>query len=387
MNALMIFCAFMATVYVPVDFLWKPVARDEEAWLGFLLRGWAAKATEPLHWLVYAAGAYGFWRMRPWMWPWAAAYSAQLTIGMLVWNIVYLGGVRGWLLGLVCLLPFGALTAALWNARPRFTRVRSSLGERYGGGWAVVTGASSGIGAEFARALAREGFSCVLAARREDRLRELASELETRYGISTCVVAVDLAEVDGTDRLAQAVEDLDLAVLVNNAGFGYVGRFEKQEPERLRAMLQVNCVAPVMLTRRLLPAIRKRARGAIVFTGSIAGRQPIPLHGVYAATKAFDLLFGEALWGELRGSGIDVVVLEPGSTATEFQEAAGELPHDRVHPQEVVAAALDALGRQPSVVPGWLNWARTIAIRGLPRPVAALVAAGVVEKRTPLEMR
>lgn len=386
MNALMIVCAVMAAVYVPADFFLKPIARDEEAWLGFLLRGWAAKATEPLHWAIYAAGAYGFWRMRSWMWPWAAVYSAQLAVGVFVWNVVTIGGIRGWLLGLASAVPLGGLTLALWNARDHFRRPRASLAERYGG-WALVTGASSGIGAEMARTLAAEGLPCVLTARREDRLRTLASEIERAHGVSTRVVMTDLAEADGVDRLAAAVADLDLGVLVNNAGFGLVGRIENQDPQRLKTMIQVNCIAPVLLTRSLLPALRRRGRGAIVITGSIASRQPLPLHGVYAASKAFDLLFGEALWAELRGSGIDVLVLEPGSTATEFQDLAGELSHKRVPPSEVVADALDALGRQPTVISGWWNWLRAGGTRWLPRSILALVAQDVVAKRIPADLR
>ena len=89
---LMFFCAYMAFIYMPWDFFVKPVARDAEAWFGFLLHGWAAKLTEPMHWAIYAAGAYGFWRMRTWMWPWAAVYAARSRFGMLVWNVVYVGG-------------------------------------------------------------------------------------------------------------------------------------------------------------------------------------------------------------------------------------------------------------------------------------------------------
>jgi hypothetical protein len=97
MNALMVFCAYMAIVYVPWDLFAKPVAEDAEVW--FMLTGWAAKAAEPLHWAVYAAGAYGFYRMRRWMWPWAAIYVAQIAVGMLVWNVLYIGGLRGWIFG------------------------------------------------------------------------------------------------------------------------------------------------------------------------------------------------------------------------------------------------------------------------------------------------
>lgn len=119
MNALLAFCVYMAVVYVPFDLFYKSVATDEEVWFGYLLHGWAAKLTEPLHWAIYAAGAYGFWKMRPWMWPWAAVYSAQVSVGMLVWNLRDARG-RGWTGGLVTALVFLVPTVALWRARARF---------------------------------------------------------------------------------------------------------------------------------------------------------------------------------------------------------------------------------------------------------------------------
>jgi hypothetical protein len=388
MNAALAFCAYMTFVYMPFDFLVKPVAHDEEVWLGLRLHGFAAKATEPLHWAIYAAGLYGFWRMRPWMWPWAAVYTAQIAVGMLVWSAVYVGSASGWALGGVAFLAFAALAAGLWRERARFQplRERDALAARYGG-WAVVTGASAGIGAEFARQLAAAGLPCVLVARREERLRELARELEFAHGVETRVVVCDLASDDGPARLAETVSDLDVGVLVNNAGFGYAGRFENQEPARLREMVILNCVAPTVLTSLLLPSLRARGRGALVFTGSIAGRQPLPLHAVYAATKGFDLFLGEALWAELQGSGIDVLVLEPGSTESEFHDVAGELPHAGQPANEVVRAALEALGGPPSLIARWRDWLRANALRIAPRSTVALLARGAIEGQTPPERR
>jgi short-subunit dehydrogenase len=387
MNALMVFSGFMAFVYLPWDLFIKPVASDEEVWFGVRFTGWAAKALAPLHWAIYAAGAYGFRRMSRWMWPWAAVYCGQVAFGMLVWNLLYVGGFLGLLLSLFSVIPFAALSYVLWISKPLFGVERLPLRERYGD-WALVTGASAGIGAEFARALAREGISCVLTARRLDRLRDLGSELEKTHQVATRIVSADLSDPEGADRLAQAVRDLDISILVNNAGFGYSGRFDGQDPARLRQMVQLNCVAPVVLTGRLLPGMLQRGRGAVVITGSVAGRQPLPLHGVYAATKAFDLLFGEALAVELERKGIDVLVVEPGSTETEFQEVAGEIPHSGETPEQVVRVALDALGRQSSVVSGWMNWLRAnAATRLLPRSLVAHVAEDAMAAQTPDEMR
>ncbi len=387
MNALLVFCVFMAGAYIPWDIFLKPAARDQEVWFGVTFNGWHAKLAALLHWAIYGAGAYGFWRMRAWMWPWAALYAAEVAVSMFVWTVVHFGsGWKGWLAAPFVCAPFAVLGLALWHSRDQFGRKRESLKARYGE-WAVVTGASAGLGAEFARALAHEGLSCVLTARREDRLRDLASELEKTERVATRVVAVDLASADGADRLAEAVKDLPIAVLVNNAGFGYAGRFDKLETERLRAMVQVNCVAPVVLTSRLLPAMRERGRGAVIITGSVAGRQPLPFHGVYAATKAFDQFFGESLWAELRGSGIDVLVLEPGPTATEFFEAAGETRVAGEPARGVVELALDSIGQQPSVVSGWFNYLRANLARILPRSTTVLVAEGVVRQNTPAAMQ
>jgi short-subunit dehydrogenase len=259
--------------------------------------------------------------------------------------------------------------------------------EKYGE-WALVTGASAGIGLEFARQLAREGMSVILTARREDRLKTLADELRTEFHVDTRVVPVDLAAPDGADRLADAVADLPIAMLVNNAGFGAAGRFDKLATDRLREMVVVNCVVPVVLTSRILPGMVKRGRGAVIVVGSVAGRQPLPLHAVYSATKGFDLLFGEGLWGELRGTGVDAIVIEPGPTQTEFQAVAGENVSNHGEPaSNVVQATFDALGKQPSVISGWFNFFRANAIRLVPRSLTAIIAKKVVEKQTPVELR
>jgi short-subunit dehydrogenase len=228
----------------------------------------------------------------------------------------------------------------------------------------------------------------VLTARRAERLHELADELAKRHGVETRVVVADLSKPAGADAVADAVQDLNIGLLVNNAGLGYAGRFDGQESERASGLVQVNCNAPVVLTSRLLPNMIERGRGGVIIVGSVAGRQPLPLHAVYSATKAFDLLFGEALYVELRERGVDALVLEPGLTATEFQERAGETSRGGETPAAVVEVALDALGRQPSVVSGWLNWLRANAVaRLLPRPLVAYIARDVVAANTPPDLR
>ncbi|HEU4430999.1 MAG TPA: SDR family NAD(P)-dependent oxidoreductase, partial [Myxococcota bacterium] len=342
MNGLLLFSAFMAFIYVPWDFSMKPVRYDAEVWFGVRFHGWWAKLLEPPHWLVYGLGTYGFWRMSAWMWPWSALYAAQVSFSMLVWPLLYRRETTSIVLGGIGALAFAAIARELWQAREAFQPPRRSLRERYGE-WAVITGASSGIGAEFSRALARDGVSLVLAARRADKLEALAKELREETGVRVRCVACDLASEAGVRALLEACADLEIALLVNNAGAGYVGRFHEQEPARLAAMVQLNCAAPVALTAALLPKLVARKRGAVIFTGSVSGSQPLPLHSLYSATKAFDNFLGESLWGELQGTGVDVLSLLPGSTETEFAARADELPHAGATAAEVVADALAAL--------------------------------------------
>jgi len=386
MNVLMVFCAYMTFVYVPWDLFFKPVAADQEVWFGVLLTGWAAKWAAIPHWFVYAAGYHGFRRRRPWMAIWAPLYVLQIAIAMAVWAIVQLGGITGWLVGVLSAVPFTLLALALWNARDHFRAARATLRNRYGE-WALVTGASSGIGEAFARALACDGVSVVLTARREEKLEVLSAELTERHGVETRVVPADLSQPADVEGLLDAVSDLDVTILVNNAGLGCAGRFDKRDPADLVRLVEVNCTAPVALTARLLPAMRDRRRGAVVMVGSVGGRQPLGLHAVYAATKAFDLFLGEALYVEMRECGVDVLVVEPGTTDTEFQEISGEKAHPGVSAERVVEVALRALGHQPSVVIGWFEWLRANAAgRIAPRPLTAYLARSVMASRVPPEL-
>jgi hypothetical protein len=380
MNALLFFCAYMAFIYVPWDLMMKPTRFDDEVWFGVRFHGVWAKLLEPPHLFVYGAGVYGFWRMRPWMWPWASFYAAQVAFSMALWPFLYRRETGAIAAGLVFAAVVALFARELWRMRESFQPHRLSLRERYGE-WALITGASSGIGAEFARALARDGISLVLAARRADALERLALELRESFGVRVRCAPCDLATDAGVRALLEASADLDVAILVNNAGVGYVGRFHEQDPARLAAMVQLNCVAPVALTAALLPRLVARKRGAVIFTGSVSGSQPLPLHALYSATKVFDNFLGEALWGELQGSGVDVLSLLPGSTATNFAAAADELPHAGATSADVVSDALDALGHQPSVINGWFNWLRAnVGMRLLPRSVLTLLAKGVIAK-------
>jgi short-subunit dehydrogenase len=229
--------------------------------------------------------------------------------------------------------------------------------EKYGP-WALITGASSGIGTEFARQLAARGLSVVLAARRVDRLEALADELQNRYYIKAKPVEVDLAEPDFLSTLGPAIEGLDVGLLVNNAGFGMTGDFLDNDLDRELAMLHVNCRAPVILAHEIGRRLKQRGRGGIIFTASVMAYLSAPCWTGYAASKGHNLQYAEGLRYEMKKHGVDVLALCPGATRTEFQEVSGlgageHYPMMRVEP--VVAAALKALGRKPAVIPGWQN--------------------------------
>jgi short-subunit dehydrogenase len=188
----------------------------------------------------------------------------------------------------------------------------------------LITGASSGIGAEFARQLAARGHGVFLVARREDRLRELAEEIERNHGVRAEVVAADLTKAEEVEAVPFGVAEkgLEVEVLVNNAGFSTVGDVHKN-PDRQLGMVHVNVEALTALTCAFLPAMTERGRGAVVNVASVAAFNPIPVQATYAATKAFVLSFSEAIAAELKGTGVTMTALCPGPVATEFVEAAG----------------------------------------------------------------
>lgn len=193
------------------------------------------------------------------------------------------------------------------------------------GKWALVTGASAGIGVALADELAAAGANLVLTARRLDRLDELASRLTTQFGIETRTIAADLADPAVPQQLFDATEGAGLPVdiLVNNAGYGYQGAFEKSDVEGQRRMVDLNCAAVVHLTRLFLPKMTERRRGYVMIVASTAAYQPVAYMATYAATKVFDRFFAEALAHEVAGYGVKVSALCPGPTESEFHRIAG----------------------------------------------------------------
>jgi short-subunit dehydrogenase len=246
---------------------------------------------------------------------------------------------------------------------------------------ALVTGASSGIGAAFARALRARGDKLILVARRGERLESLARELGGADAVAT--LPMDLTRKDAADKLAAFVEQrgFGVDVLINNAGAGHTGRFLEEPSERILGMLDLNNRAAVELTHRFVPGMLARKRGSLVNVVSTAAFQPVPYLTVYAATKAFLLSFTEGLATELAGTGVRVQALCPGLTATEFQQVAGtdKVAFNRTSsatPEEVVAESLRGLdaGRLRVVV-GFQNRATLAAQRFLPQAVVRAIGA------------
>jgi short-subunit dehydrogenase len=254
------------------------------------------------------------------------------------------------------------------------------LRTRYGG-WAVVTGASAGIGEAFAEALAKRGFPVAVVARRKERLDDLAARLTKAHGVETLVVAQDLSTKEGVDRVRDALAGRDVGVLIDNAGFGFSGRFPENDAEDDEQMVAVNCAAVVRLAHHFLPPMLQRKRGAVVVVSSVAAFQPTPWFALYGATKAFDLAFAEALACELRGTGVDVLALCPGETRTEFHERAHAKRSFRGHePSFVVEKALAGLGRTAVVVPGATNKLTAFLHRIFPRRFMATATGGVLAR-------
>ena len=245
---------------------------------------------------------------------------------------------------------------------------------------ALVTGASSGIGAAIAAELASRGHAVTLVARREERLKTLADELSSEHEVATEVIAADLGEAEERDRLESDLRDRGRAieVLVNNAGFGHQADFVTSPRERMVEMVRLNCEAVVDLTSRFLSPMVERGRGSVINTASIGAFQPLPGSAIYGATKAFVLSFSEAIRTELRGSGVSVTAVCPGPVRTEFMGAAG-IPgvEDRtpgivwMSPEDIAKHAVDGAARDKRVVvPGMVARAGALAGHYSPRAVA-----------------
>jgi short-subunit dehydrogenase len=249
--------------------------------------------------------------------------------------------------------------------------------------WALVTGASAGIGVALAEELARGGTNLVLTARRRDRLEEVAKKLEGAHKIQTRIFVSDLAQSDAPEKIFQFTKDqgIEIELLINNAGFGAYGEFQTVEERKLTDMVQVNCAAVVHLTRLYVPEMVARRHGDILIVASTAAFQSVPYISTYAATKAFDLLFAEGLAEELKPHGVRVCALCPGSTESEFAEVAGQTHiaatrANRETAEKVARTGLRALAAGKSyVISGLGNYLGVLGQRLVSRRLVARVAA------------
>jgi short-subunit dehydrogenase len=246
--------------------------------------------------------------------------------------------------------------------------------DRYGP-WALIAGASEGLGEAFARALARRGLNLILIARREDKLRSLATELEAAHGVEVCPFTLDLADADLAARLREHVDAREVGLLIYNAAYSHVGGFFEQSLADKLRMIDVNCRGPLVLCHELGAGMRARGRGGIVLMGSLAGMQGSPRLTTYAASKAFDLVLAEGLWGELHEHGVDVLACVAGATRTPgFELVASTSKGPVMEPAQVVEEAIAALGwQQPSMVPGLANKLASLLMSRLPRRRRVLI--------------
>ncbi|MFO1070604.1 MAG: SDR family oxidoreductase [Geminicoccaceae bacterium] len=253
--------------------------------------------------------------------------------------------------------------------------------ERFGP-WALVTGASDGIGRAIARDLARRGLSLVLVARRRERLEALADELRREFRVAVRVHPADLGERAAVAGLLDAVGDLEIGLLASCAGFGSSGPFLATDPAAELAMVEVNCTASLHLARVLGTTMAGRGRGGILLMSSIVAFQGVPHAATYAATKAFVQSLAEGIAPELEGRGVAVLASAPGPVASGFGARAGMRLERGARPETVARATLDALGRRRLVRPGGLARLLGWSVLTLPRPLRTRIMGRIMQRMT-----
>lgn len=264
--------------------------------------------------------------------------------------------------------------------KPPLYKLPSSFLRQYGS-WAVVTGASDGIGREFAQVLAENGFNLVLCARREERLQSLAAILQRDYGIDCEIVAADLSQPEGIARLHRLADEHDVGLLIASAGFGTSGWFLDGELANEQQMLSVNCAAVLEQCLHYSKKFAARGKGGIVLMSSVLAFMGTPRSANYAATKAYIQSLAEGLRAELKPLGVDVIASAPGPIATGFASRANLQMAQSLKPRVVATQTLAALGKQGTVRPGWLSkllgWSLATAPRSLRVKIIALVMKGM----------
>jgi len=257
----------------------------------------------------------------------------------------------------------------------------ASFSDRYGS-WALIAGASEGLGAAFAQALAGRGLNLVLVARRRALLEALAADCRSRHGVEVLALEADLATPEALPRIVAGTASLELGLLLYNAAYAPLGDFAGLDPAGLRRVVDVNVHGPLDLARALLPPMLARGRGGLLLMTSLAGNQGSPRLAAYAASKAFNRVLAESLWAELRGQGIAVLAVCAGAIRTPgLATAATDSPPGSLDPDEVAERALAALGHGPVFVPGFVNKLAAFFMgRLLPRRAAIAIMGGNTNK-------
>jgi len=243
---------------------------------------------------------------------------------------------------------------------------KNRLQNKYGE-WAIVTGATSGIGLELATQLADAGFNLIINSRHADKLKSAAEDLKSKYTVQINIVDADLCESEGVEKIIEASQHLNVGLLINNAGYGTSGLFVESSLHAEINMLRVNCEAVLSLTHYFSQRFKQQKRGGIIFLSSLVAFQGVPYAANYAATKAYIQSFAEALAVELKPFNVDVLAAAPGPVATGFEQRANMKMSKSLKPSEIGIPILKALGRKSTVLPGLLSKILIYSLRTIPR--------------------
>lgn len=268
------------------------------------------------------------------------------------------------------------------SARKLFSPQDSKFQAKYGP-WAVVTGASGGIGAEYAEVLAEKGLDLVVVARGKEKLEEVSRRLQEQHGVKVRVVPADLASPEGIETIKKATADLEVGLLVNNAGIWQMGDFLQNDIEKDLQSVKINAEAPMQLTHHFAGKMAERGRGGVINVGSGAALHGVPGQAAYSAAKGFLLNFTESMRHELKAKGVDVIITNPGPVRGEASSIydQSKIPLPMVSGREVALDSIKKLGKKTSTVTGWLNQqAMSVALRVMPRDMLASIAGYMLEK-------